>query len=447
MKSFAITGHIKDTKTNKGVSNLKVEAWDKDLLFDDLVGSAITDASGDFCIEFSEAHFRECFMDRKPDLFFKVYRGRSLIASTEKSVFWNIKKKSKNITIEVELPPKEQLRRLAKIDNLDDAKIARVVEKAGHATLVGEKLLVGMVEAGELTESEAKSLGLTVTLYNLLDDNLELVKTLKTDTYSSIPSGKIYHLEDLVSFDKADWLDILEQTEVQPPEGWSRKDYAALLAKKIENLYPSKVMLARMASKAGDSAIHDINDSLLLFEKNERPFSTSFDDLNLAGVDETTVDRLRTSHTRLMGLANTYPGLEIHTILNNPQVSADDKAKQIQGRIALITRFHSQNPEKEFLSLDYSPESANTQALDFNGFSEDQQRMVLKTVKAFQRIYSVTRDSNHAQLLLSTGYHSPVQIANVGQQFFISSTGLDESVGKAYYEKAGTLATKSVNSE
>lgn len=52
-KEFHITGRIID-RTGQGVEGLRLEAWDKDLFFDDLVGSAETDAEGFFEIRFKE---------------------------------------------------------------------------------------------------------------------------------------------------------------------------------------------------------------------------------------------------------------------------------------------------------------------------------------------------------------------------------------------------------
>ncbi|MBD2254376.1 hypothetical protein [Nostoc parmelioides] len=102
-QTFQINGRIIDRSTKKGVANLQIEAWDKDLIFNDLVGSTTTDAEVHFQIEFSQTHYQECFGDRHPDLFFKVFRQGRLLTSTENSILWNHATPDTEITIEVEL--------------------------------------------------------------------------------------------------------------------------------------------------------------------------------------------------------------------------------------------------------------------------------------------------------------------------------------------------------
>ncbi|HVF24172.1 MAG TPA: hypothetical protein VM941_13880, partial [Pyrinomonadaceae bacterium] len=91
-KTFRITGRVIDRKTRNGIPGLRVEGWDKDLILNDLVGSAVTDAEGAFQIELDGSHFKELFADRKPDLFFKVLDDGRLLHSTEDSVLWNVER-------------------------------------------------------------------------------------------------------------------------------------------------------------------------------------------------------------------------------------------------------------------------------------------------------------------------------------------------------------------
>ena len=78
---FRIEGNVLNLQ-GTSMPNLRVEAWDKDLLLDDFLGSAVTDDGGAFLIEFSEDRFREFFLDRTPDVFFVIYSGTTKLEDT-----------------------------------------------------------------------------------------------------------------------------------------------------------------------------------------------------------------------------------------------------------------------------------------------------------------------------------------------------------------------------
>lgn len=105
MKVFKITGHVIDSRTQQGVKGLRVEAWDKDILISDLVGGTTTGDGGIFQIQFDESYFKELFLDRRPDLFFKIFSQGKLIKNSENSVLWNVDQEDIEMTIEVDKSP------------------------------------------------------------------------------------------------------------------------------------------------------------------------------------------------------------------------------------------------------------------------------------------------------------------------------------------------------
>lgn len=102
IKNFIIKGLIVNT-LKQALPNLRVEAWDKDLLINDLIGSTTTDENGEFSFEFSQSYFREIFTDRKPDIFFRIFSEGNQVYSTESDVLWNVDSSIDDITITVDL--------------------------------------------------------------------------------------------------------------------------------------------------------------------------------------------------------------------------------------------------------------------------------------------------------------------------------------------------------
>ena len=111
---FMIYGRVVCKETGKALEGLTVEALDKDLLFDDRLGSAKTDDDGYFEISYGEDDFRELFFDSRPDIYLRIMSPEGeIIYTTEDKVKYGAIKKE-NIAIKI---PEELIRNLHLVES------------------------------------------------------------------------------------------------------------------------------------------------------------------------------------------------------------------------------------------------------------------------------------------------------------------------------------------
>ena len=91
--TYSITGKVYEKESGRALAGLNVRAYDKDLFFDDLLGSAVTDKDGKFRIEYLKQDFSELF-EQKPDIYFTIFSATFRpITDTKESVRWQAKEK------------------------------------------------------------------------------------------------------------------------------------------------------------------------------------------------------------------------------------------------------------------------------------------------------------------------------------------------------------------
>jgi hypothetical protein len=169
MAIFYISGQVIDRKTRYGIPGLCVEAWDKDLFFDDRIGWSHTDSEGAFHLTFDSSAFQELFLDRKPDLFFKIFYQGDLLQSTESSVLWNVDAGHTTLSISVDCsglnltlcPPRQRQRNsrsqfsltlpssTSRRSNMDDRRLSALQVRRNAAEIANQREHPAHVSNGE----------------------------------------------------------------------------------------------------------------------------------------------------------------------------------------------------------------------------------------------------------------------------------------------------------
>ena len=83
-KKYVIEGFLLDRLSNKGISGLTVEAWERDSKRDDYLGIAESVEDGSITIKFSDDDYRDFrgFAESAPNVYLKVLREEKLIVET-----------------------------------------------------------------------------------------------------------------------------------------------------------------------------------------------------------------------------------------------------------------------------------------------------------------------------------------------------------------------------
>jgi hypothetical protein len=80
---------VRESGSGRPPPDLLVRAFDRDLVFDDYLGTARTDVNGRFAIVFREELFSRLF-ETRPDIYLQIFDAAGdKVASSENSVRWN----------------------------------------------------------------------------------------------------------------------------------------------------------------------------------------------------------------------------------------------------------------------------------------------------------------------------------------------------------------------
>ncbi len=300
---------------------------------------------------------------------------------------------------------------VAESAGLEDDRAATAVQLAPRLAVMSEQFLADLVERGKLRAAEARRLGLHSSLFQILDGDPTLTKAV-TDRLGP-NSETVTDIRELAAMDASDWLGLLGEAEVLSQGSAEAHDYAASLARRLAHLYPTDAFIGRLPTSDEGTLAGQIRHLEPLLERHEAVVGSDFHALEVGRLDERSRQQVSAAHAALKGLANLYAGMRLAEVADDRSLTTEEKSERIARRIGLVQQVRQARSDLELLNLDYTPGSADLARLDLAALrmSSEEQRMVVSTLKSFQRIHAISRDPDVARRLLETGLSSGVGVA------------------------------------
>jgi len=331
---------------------------------------------------------------------------------------------------------KAKLYHLSDIAGLSQLKAEKVIEKELRLNTQSDEKLGELVKGKILTVKEAKDLGLAVNLYTLFDSNYKLTEFVSKGNIPKM-NGKASSLENFIALDKSDWEKLVTNAKIELPKEIKPKEYAEILYKKVEVLFPNETLVFRVLKREAKSITNALSNLKPLFDQNKEVFGiTAFEDLKTDNLNSNEIKKLKSHYQNINRIIRVHPGLKIHEILNDNNLSVATKGKGVVERIGLLDKFFKNNPDVDYLFISYTHDSQDIKALNFTGFNSDEKAMVLNSIKSYQRVYSFTNDIEHTEAILAAGFHSAYHITSVTLDDFATVTKLDSKIAAKYFENA-----------
>ncbi|AIZ40200.1 Tc toxin subunit A-related protein [Cellulophaga baltica] len=325
---------------------------------------------------------------------------------------------------------KAKVYRLSDIVGLSQMKTDKALVKEFSLNTISNAKLDELVKDKILTEKEANGIGLASNLYTLFDSSFELTEHINK-------SGTVQSIEDLIRLDKSAWKKLVKDSKVELPKDLKPDDYAEILYKKVENLFPGESLVHRISQVKADVLAKDLDAFKPLLVKNKKIFGkSSFDELDTKGLSAAEVKSARVQYEQLDRIIKVNPGLKLNELLDDKNLNPTDKGKKVVERIGLLDKFIKNNAEVNYLAISYTHDSEDVKALNFQGFKPEEKAMVLNSIKTYQRVYSFTNDIEDTETIMAAGFHSSFHITSVTLPDFVKATKLDIAIATKYFENA-----------
>ena len=317
---------------------------------------------------------------------------------------------------------KATLIQIGNIGKLDPKVIEKIEGDVPRPQALTDVVLTKLVADKKLNEAQAATLGAAATLFELADEDPKLAQAIRTAAGEDV-SGSDW-TRKLASLRSNDWLNILRKQQVPVPAGTTDTQLADSLENRFGTLHPDLAFLAHLPQIEVGGLTNHLGNISSVLGKNPTAFDLNFSELDVSQLTPDQRKKAETAHDELRKIVRAYPGLRLDQVLADPQRSPADKAATVARRISLVTKVQARAGEGELFFLDLSPDSPDLSRLGLNdlGAQPDEQKLVLDTIKSYQRMFAITNKATEAGTLIENGYASAVAIATQPLEEFRAKT-------------------------
>ncbi|MBD2114975.1 MULTISPECIES: neuraminidase-like domain-containing protein [Cyanophyceae] len=314
----------------------------------------------------------------------------------------------------------------ARLSELDNESTKTLIAKNLYLDDVTEDVLSGLVSEGVLNEQTKNNLQLTIELGRLTNDNLPLVRALKTENLKTT---------DFTFWRKADWQQLVTSAQVPAPAGETIESYVDKIVFNIEQTFPSQVLINRILDAQLDTQFNRLDSLSSLLNHNDKLIDGGTPaEMDWQSVDPEMRQTLQTELEKLTTFANHYRHLGVTDLINDKASDLDQKKQAIATRVDLLNVFHANNPNLDLRLVNFLDLQATR--IDWEGISETEQPLVRKQLMAYQRVLNLTDTVADSQVLLNRGYDSTLAIATDTEENFVHNSGLPLGKARQTYAKS-----------
>ena len=411
MKNYTLSGTLK-TKTSLSLSCLIIEAWDKDVKNNDLLDRTVSKADGSFSMQFTSLDFEDHPIDHEPDLFFRVYKGKQLLLTTEDKPMKNLsQQRIEGIVLDLLWEESEEIKerpvyQLALFSGLSRKKAEQLEQKLKDRNLDNSyKGIEHIIKEGLVNEKEGRSMQLYTVFSKIAKEDDKVVYSLQHKKWQQLDGKKAQSLQEMVQLE---WGDIHQAIVDDPKLNVETADAAVIaheLLRELETTFPTQRLEKQIVPPI--SSLHKILEGEN-FKKEVKP------------------------------LMHIYKGFGLQEIIENESILQPDKAAAVWNAVTGVSTFFKQNTDLNLLHADLSKKGLAE--YNFEGVEAASKDGLIKTLKGLQRILKMAPNTSVAASLLANGYNAAIDIAQSSLYELMDETQIPYEQAYAIHQTAQNQA-------